>query len=162
MESSHQDTIKLEELVDFYVSQVMTKGHTVDSVDPVDSKEKQRMVPMLKESISSSIRKEIRDSLTQEEADAIYHNAAKMHRRQELQHRTQQIRNLLLEGIIFSFFVGLLVNLATELLDTFFSNYKLFVAAICIIIITLLYFYRLLGQIKAFFHSDQEGDSDFS
>ena len=154
IKDSHQNSITLEKLVTFYVERGM-----MDSVI-VDSREKQLIAPMLQSEIMGSIRNEIQASITQEEADAIHRNAkAKCHRR-ETRERIQQIRNLLLEGIVFTFFVGLLVNLATELLNTFFPDHKAIIAIICIVIIAILYYSRLLGQIQALLYPDQEGDSD--
>lgn len=154
MKDSGQNTITLRELVDFYIQQGMMKSMLVNT------QEKKKISPFLQDQIISSIRSEVQHSLTAEEADAIHRTAKAMQRQQEIQQRTQQIRNLLFEGIVLAFFVGILVNLATDLLNTFFPNHKVTIAVICIIIVAILYFSRLLDQFQALLHPDPEGDSD--
>ena len=152
--NSGHNTITLKELVDFYIQQRMIKNLIVNP------QEKKKISPSLQDQIISSIRSEVQRSLTEEEADAIHRTARAMQRKQEMQQRTKQIRNLLFEGIVLAFFVGILVNLATDLLNTFFPNHKATIAVICTVIIAILYFSRLLEQFQALLHPDPEGDSD--
>lgn len=150
MKDRGQNTITLKELVDFYIQQGMIKNVIVNT------QEKEKLSPLLQEKIICSVRNEIQRSLTEEEASTIHRTAKAKQRQKEI----QQVRTLLIEGVILAFFVGILVNLASEPLSTLSPIFKAIAAVICLIIIAALYFSRVLEQVQALLYPDQEGDSN--
>ena len=153
MENPDQNVIALEDLIDFYVKQGMMKDIVVDST------EKQKMFPILHAKILDSIREEVKRSLTKDEANDLSNKAKEIHHQHEVQQRAKQIRDLLLEGIILSFIVGLLVNLVTEPINPLPTGIKIILAIVFAFIVAVIFFSLLWVQIQDLLYSNQKGDS---
>lgn len=154
MENPDQNVIALEDLINFYVKQGMMKDIVVDSA------EKEKMLPILHAKILDSIREEVKRSLTKDEANDLSNKAKEIHHQQEVQQRAKQIRDLLLEGIILSFIVGLLVNLVTEPINTLPTGIKIILAIVFAFIVVVIFFSLLWVQIQDLLYSNQKGDSN--
>ncbi|SCH28827.1 Uncharacterised protein [uncultured Ruminococcus sp.] len=122
----------LETLIDKYVDSQQTAVFSSD-IKEVD---KDTYISAVKMQLTSKIYNEIRDEVRDEalmDADNIIEKKAG-------QKRIKEFKNLMIDGAIVAFFVGMLVNQVTELLGVFKNMFKMNNVALTSICSMLLLF----------------------
>ncbi|MGN0732995.1 MAG: hypothetical protein ACI4LC_02335 [Emergencia sp.] len=142
---------KLKQVVSYFVDNNYTDGPANDPENEIG----QTIKTAAKQRIMDDIYSEIYNKVEEE----AYAQAEKRSKEMAVRRRLKEIRNLIIQGFILAFFVGLAANQMTEIIkvwktsvmaEDFMKTWTLFFVfvAICVAIIVYVFFKDLVGLIR--------------